>query len=185
MRDRMKLASGLTCLLRQPEPADANRIYQAVEASRAELSEWMPWCTPSYSQADASQWIDISIQGWRAGTDYHLSIMDESDLLYLGICGLHHIDKQRRSASLGYWVRTGYTGQGIATAAAMQLVKFAFTELDLMRVEILAGRENHPSQRVLEKLGATREGVLRNGLMQYGQPIEAIMYSLIPTDLDS
>jgi ribosomal-protein-serine acetyltransferase len=42
---------------------------------------------------------------------------------------------------------------------------------------------NVHSQRVAEKIGATREGILRNRLTLGGKQVDAVMYSLIPEDL--
>ena len=54
--------------------------------------------------------------------------------------------------------------------------------LHLVRIEIVMSVDNVPSQRVAEKLGAAREGILRNRLIQREGVSDAIMYSLTPRD---
>src|SRR5712691_5832046 len=83
-----------------------------------------------------------------------------------------------RFGNLGYWVRTSATGRGVARAAVRQLADFAFRNTELVRLEIVCAVGNQRSQRVAERAGAVREGVLRDRLLLHGQAVDAIMYSL-------
>lgn len=87
-----------------------------------------------------------------------------------------------RFANLGYWVRTSRTQQGIATAVVPMIVKFGFDNLNLHRMEIVVAVANLPSQRVAEKAGAFREGLLRQRLFVHGQISDAFIFSFMPAD---
>ena len=76
-------------------------------------------------------------------------------------------------------MRTAWTGRGVATAAARLAVRFAFEELGLIRLEITVALRNSASQRVAEKVGAVREGLLRKRLFINGQSEDALIYSLL------
>jgi len=65
------------------------------------------------------------------------------------------------------------------------VARFGFDELKLRRIEIVAAINNKASQRVAEKAGATREGILRNRLVVRDKVYDAVMFSLIPGDLTS
>ncbi|MEK6223196.1 MAG: GNAT family N-acetyltransferase, partial [Chloroflexota bacterium] len=84
--------------------------------------------------------------------------------------------------NLGYQVRTSRLGEGIATEAAKLVVRYGFEKLMFQRIEIVVRIDNVSSQKVAEKLGAVREGLLRNRLQINGTPWDAYMYSLIPND---
>jgi RimJ/RimL family protein N-acetyltransferase len=86
-------------------------------------------------------------------------------------------------ANLGYWVRTSATGHGVATTATRLAARFGFEELGMQRIEIVAALDNIPSQRVAEKSGAKREGVLRRRLLIRGESLDAVLFSLVPEDL--
>lgn len=73
-------------------------------------------------------------------------------------------------------------GQGIAVQAVTQLVDWTYAHTNLDRLEILCATENVRSQRVAEKVGATREGVLRRRLVLNAETHDAIVYSLIRDD---
>ena len=63
-------------------------------------------------------------------------------------------------ANLGYWVRSSRAGRGVATTATLLTARFGLQTLALQRIEILAAVGNRASQRVAEKAGAKKEGVL-------------------------
>lgn len=95
-----------------------------------------------------------------------------------------HIESSHLFANLYYRVRKSQAGKGIAPAAVPQLAQFAF-KTGLQRVEIVVATGNAPSLRVAEKVGAVREGLLRNRIRVGSQVHDAIMFSLIPNDLNS
>ncbi len=87
--------------------------------------------------------------------------------------------KDDRLAKLGYWIRSSATGRGAAPAAVLLARDWAFRETGLNRLEIVCAFGNTRSRRVAEKVGATREGVLRRRLLLPSGPSDAIMYSLL------
>ncbi len=69
------------------------------------------------------------------------------------------------------------------TRAVAIISRWAFQSIGLIRVEILAPVVNAASQRVAEKAGFSREGVLRSYRNIAGEQTDLIMYSLIASDL--
>jgi len=167
-------------VLRAHTPADVVPLWEAVRESEAELSPWMPWCHESYEQEEMARWVGLCAESRSSREMFEFVIAEVADGRVVGACGLNQVDWQNRRANLGYWVRTTATGRGVATAAAGILARYGFAELGLMRAEVLVATGNAASQRVAVKLGATREGVLRNRLWLDGRPHDAVAYSLIP-----
>jgi len=180
MRQSCILADGTKFWLRPPTPKDISLLYEAAHSSRDELAPWMPWCHSNYSRTDTETWVQETFE---SNSQYPFLLLDESETHCLGTCGLNDINERHRCANLGYWVRTSHIGLGIATAATAHVANFGFAELELLRVEIVAALGNHASQRVAEKVGATREGILRNGLVHGEHAVDAVLFSLIPADL--
>ncbi|XP_057760695.1 uncharacterized protein LOC130981078 [Arachis stenosperma] len=94
-------------------------------------------------------------------------------------------DKAReKSAELGYVLGSNYWGKGIVTEAVKQAIKAAFIEFPYLdRVEALVDVENLGSQRVLEKAGFQREGLLRKYLVRKGKSRDTFMFSVLLSDL--
>jgi RimJ/RimL family protein N-acetyltransferase len=160
-----------------------DELLAATRASTREVYPWLEWCKPGYSLQDTDAWIRYQREMWAGGREYHFIILDTDTRAVLGGIGLNHIHPIDRFANLGYWVRTSETGKGIATAAVRLAAQFAFKETTLLRVEIVVNVANHPSQRVAEKAGAHKEGLLRNRIFMHGATHDALLYSLIAEDL--
>ena len=182
MEKEPQLTSGAV-LIRPYRLSDVDDHYEAVRESVAELSVWMWWCHSDYSIEECREWIESRAEAWEKGTGYDFAIVDSRDGFFLGGCGFANRSRTNRIAELGYWVRTSRTRQGAATVATLLLARFGFTELKLNRIEIVIATENKVSQRVAEKVGATREGILRNRLIVRDRTYDAVMFSLIPQDL--
>ena len=143
----------------------------------------MPWAHRNYSIKESREWLKKRPGEWKKGISYDFAIFDAKDEIYLGGCGINGIEHVYKNANLGYWVRTNRTGRGVATAVTLLLARWAFKELKLNRVEIVVATDNQRSLRVAEKVGAKREGILRNRLTIRDKVHDAVMHSLIPGDI--
>ena len=161
---------------------DLPDLMEAVHESVDEIMPWMTWCTPDYNEKVARPWLATLPGAWEAGTQYALAITDAQTGRFLGGTGLNHINYAYRLANVGYWVRTSATGQGVATRAARLVGEFGVRQVGLLRAEIVVAVGNKASQRVAEKCGAKREGVLRNRLIVREKVLDAVMHSLTPQD---
>ncbi|KAL6637562.1 hypothetical protein ACP70R_025134 [Stipagrostis hirtigluma subsp. patula] len=94
-------------------------------------------------------------------------------------------DGRRFRASVGYRVARDHWGRGVATRAVRAAAEAVFAAWPwLLRLEAVADVENPASQRVLEKAGFVREGVLRKYIVLKGRPRDMVMFSLVDTDRD-
>ena len=182
MKKDIQLTNG-SLVLRPCLPSDVDAMYEAVRESITELSVWMPWWLTEYSVEECRTWIASQYKRWGKGDSYSFAIIDAIDNYLLGGCGLTNKDIPLRIAELAYWVRTSRTGHGIATAAGAILAHFGFSQLELKRIEIVTAVDNVGSQRVAEKLGAFREGILRDRILVGSETRDAVMFSLIIQDV--
>jgi RimJ/RimL family protein N-acetyltransferase len=97
-------------------------------------------------------------QAWRDGRFYHFAVIEKGSNLALGIVGLNR--ERGDSPELHYWIRTDHAGRGLATEASRALIEWARHELRAPRLTLWAGRDNHASRRVAEKLGFVHVGPL-------------------------
>ncbi|KAI3441973.1 N-acetyltransferase domain-containing protein [Psidium guajava] len=90
---------------------------------------------------------------------------------------------ERCRAHVGYAVGAEFWGRGFATAALRMAARRAFDEMpELMRLEAFVEAENGGSQRVLEKVGFVKEGLLRKYGICKGEVRDMYVYSLLSTD---
>jgi RimJ/RimL family protein N-acetyltransferase len=170
-------------LIRPYRSGDAGAIYEAVRESIPDLSLWVAWCHAYYSIDEAKFFLKMQAEWWKEGRVYNFAVTYVEDGAFLGGCVLNRIDRTNRFANLSYWVRSSRIRQGVASAGSLLVARFGFEELGLNRIEIVAATSNFASLRVAEKLGATREGILRNRITVRDKVHDAVMFSLIPEDL--
>jgi RimJ/RimL family protein N-acetyltransferase len=170
-------------LIRPLEQADRDAVFAAVRESITEVSAWLPWCHPAYMPQETSAFIESTRSAWAQESSFNFGIFETQGGGYLGGISVNHIVRQNRMANVGYWVRTGATKRGVASAAVRLAAQFAFEDLGLSRIEIAAIPENLASRRVAEKAGAKLEAIARNRIVMHGQAYPAALYSLLPADM--
>lgn len=175
--------SGGGILIRPHAACDIAPMYAAVIESIASVGRWMSWCHEGYSLGDAQTWYERCAKAWDTDGDREFGIFDTETDAVLGCVGINQINRVNRFANMGYWVRSTHAGRGIATTAARLAAGFAFANLGLARIEIVALPDNLASRRVAEKLGARFECIARNRLQFGDETRDAAMYSLVPADL--
>jgi len=167
-----------TVSIRRFRMEDVPHLFTAIRESSPELCRWMTWCRSDYSLEDTAAFVARRDAQWQLGEEYSFVIYDLENDDLLGSAGLSRVDQIHRFANLGYWVRSGRTGRGIASAAVRMVGEFALKELGLNRVEIIVPSENLASIRVAEKVGAKLEGVLMRRIVLGRRPQDALSYSL-------
>ncbi|KZV56271.1 hypothetical protein F511_00268 [Dorcoceras hygrometricum] len=92
-------------------------------------------------------------------------------------------DKTEGRAELGYVLAFEHWGKGIVTRAVKMVASNIFKEWpELKRLQALVDVENKGSQRVLEKAGFVREGVLRQYVIRKGRCIDVVVFSILSTE---
>lgn len=88
-------------------------------------------------------------------------------------------DPTHNVGDIGYIIGKEHRGAGYAEEAARELLRFAFEDIELHRVYATCWRSNERSAHILEKLGFTREGVLREHALKWGKYEDDVYYGLL------
>lgn len=102
-----------------------------------------------YTEAQANEWID-------GLPDNEEVFAIEKDARLIGLCGLMKTNDE--VAEIGYWIGKQWWGDGLATEAAAELIRYAFRTLKIARITCCHYEDNPASRRVIEKLGFTETG---------------------------
>ncbi len=151
-------------VLRLPTITDAQMLNRAITASQKELALWMDWAVNPQTLNQTRAFCQESRAVWQAGTALNVLMIEKVSGQIVGASGYPRLDWSVPSFEIGYWCRTDRVGLGYATEATWALSRFAFETLDACRVEVRMDDRNVGSWRVAERLGFTREGLLRNEL---------------------
>jgi RimJ/RimL family protein N-acetyltransferase len=126
-------------------------------------------------------WLDRYEAGRRDGTREAFAVVDD-DGGFLGMAMAVDIDREAREVELGYIVAPAARGRGVATAALDELTRWAFAELDALRITLIIDVENRASARVAERCGYVLEGVMRSSYLKDDLRIDAGLWSRLPSD---
>ena len=138
-----------------------------------EIPRWTAVPSP-YTEADARQWLE-------SDEEESFAVVDKASDELLGSIGVRYLDGG--IGEVGYWVKREARGRGVATRALGLIARWALVDKGLGRFQLRADVANEASQRVAEKAGFVREGVLRSALAFKGERRDVVMYSLVPDDL--
>jgi RimJ/RimL family protein N-acetyltransferase len=181
MFNSLNLTDGVISL-RAFQQDDAAPLYRAALESLTDLIPWMSWAHPDYRESEMDEYVRIVRRNWEMCTQYAFAIADLHDGSMLGAASLSHIHPVYNFCNLGYWIRSSRRGNGLAGRAARLAAKFAFEQVGLIRVEVVVAVKNGASLKVAEKIGAHREGILRNRIIVREAVHDAVMFSFVPID---
>jgi len=98
----------------------------------------------------------------------------------IGNLGLHAINETHGRATLGIAIgEKGFWSRGYGAEAIRRVLRYAFTELGLRRVDLHIDEDNLRGIRCYEKCGFAREGLLRAHRLRHGQPVNAVSMAVL------
>lgn len=136
------------------------------------------------SVEDLEAIYDQSITNYERGVEHPFIVFDKVENEYVGTTRFLNISREYRNLEIGWtWYLPKVWNTRVNTECKYLLLRYCFEELDMLRVGFKADRRNVRSDRAILRLGAHREGVLRQyGIMQDGYIRDANIYSIIDSE---
>jgi RimJ/RimL family protein N-acetyltransferase len=103
----------------------------------------------------------------------------QSEEKIVGNITVKEINRRMLTAELGYGIAPEARGNGYATAAVRLVTQRAFGESPLRKLIAYVHEDNVASRRVLEKVGYTAEGLLREHYLINGMPVSEVIYGIL------
>ena len=163
-------------LLRPFTDADVPAVTAACRDP--EIQRWIPVPSP-YGEDDARTFVARCREGWHDRDAWNFAIVEATSGDLVGSISVRLVES---NGQVGYWIKPEARGGGIATRALRLLSGWAFEELGLERLQLIVEPENVASQRVAERAGFTREGLLRSYMPFRDRRRDFFMYSLLPEE---
>ena len=127
------------------------------------------------------RWLARYDAGREDGSAEGFAAVDD-DGTFLGLALAPEIDREAAELELGYIVAPAARGRGVATAMLRELTSWAFSEAGALRIVLIIDVGNPASERVAERCGYVREGVMRSLHLKQRIRIDAALWSRLPTD---
>jgi ribosomal-protein-alanine N-acetyltransferase len=170
--------------LRLPQHSDYRAWSQLRSDSRDFLVPWEPtWAEDHLTRKAFTNRVYWASRAEAGTTALPLFLIRRNDDVLLGAVTLDNIRRgPAQAGTLGYWVGEHFARQGYMREALRAVVHYAFTELDLSRIEAACLPENAASRGVLEKSGFKYEGVAQSYLQINGRWRNHVLYACLRTD---
>ncbi|MCC9017310.1 GNAT family N-acetyltransferase [Flavobacterium lipolyticum] len=136
------------------------------------------------NEKDFKNYIQNTLQQKAAGLCYPFLIIDKTTNRVAGSTRYGYLNHASQKCEIGWtWYGEKFQGTGLNKACKFELLNFGFEVIQFRRIQLSADLENKKSQRAIEKLGATKEGLFRNNYIDSeGKSKDDVYYSIIPED---
>lgn len=156
--------------IRPQELFDAERFFEIISHTKLEFIE-----VPIKTLEEEKYFLRLNEAKRKANFEHNYSVLYFGKLV--GACGLR-IDQHRPwVGEIGYFIEEGYQSKGIATEAVRQLERVGFEQLDLQRITILMDVRNLASERVAQKCGYQKEGIMKKVHRVGGDYYDCFLYA--------
>ena len=141
-----------------------NRHMSVAYHSLDEVQEQLDWYNEIY-KTGAGIW-------WAFSKKENLAVV-------VGNGGLNNYKPADKCIELGYWILPEEQGRGYASEAIRSICAYAFTTMDVHRIEAIVEGENNASMQLLTKLGFAHEGARKECELKNGRYIDLHYFALL------
>ena len=162
-------------VIRKVSNADISAIFAILK--KQSVLQWLSIDTPE-SEDDIKKQVKFAQMDWTAnlGLSYSIFFMDT----LIGAINLYNIRWHHARAEIGIWLDDAYWGKGYGTLVMKTIIRFAYHELDLNRIEAHIYPDNIASIKLFEKVGFKLEGFCEDYVKDMdGFFREVVQYALI------
>jgi N-acetyltransferase len=166
--------------LRPIQMGDVEGIFRAAQYPEI----WEHMSDLLLTKEAVQHYVEKAIQEREAGLSYKFVIIHKESQQIIGSTSFLDIATAHKRLEIGAtWLQPRFWKTNSNTICKYLLLHYCFEDRELNRVQIKTGHENHRSQKAIERLGATKEGYLRNHMIQKdGKIRHTVIYSIIKED---
>ncbi|MEK9642693.1 MAG: GNAT family protein [Paracoccaceae bacterium] len=171
-------------LLRPPAKRDFHEWAKLRYESRAFLKPWDPtWARDHLTRQSFARRVDWAQKAINDDAAYPMFLFQKSDGLLLGAITLDNVRRgPSQVGTIGYWMGEKFARQGFMQEALLGMVRFAFEQVNISRLESACLPENVASRGVLEKCGFKYEGVAQAYIQINGRWRTHVLYAQLRND---
>ncbi|NLJ85885.1 MAG: GNAT family N-acetyltransferase [Firmicutes bacterium] len=136
-----------------------------------------------YEDGVAEEWISRQREPFDRGEVIALAATLKPEGTFIGCVSLG-VNKKNHWAELGYWIGKPHWNKGYCTEAAGALMDYGFRVLELNRIQARHLASNPASGRVMQKLGMSYEGTLRQVVFLRGSYEDLAVYAILRDEND-
>lgn len=167
-------------LLRKIESDDLDDLFELL--SDPEVTHHMTWEVNKTKEETLNNFIKVVIERYEKGQSVDWAIVHKESKKVIGNCAFIGWSNKHSRAEIGYVLNKHYWGQGFATEALKELIRFGFEVIGLNRIEGGCDIDNIGSENVMLKVGMKFEGILRKNEFIKGEFRDTKIFSILKED---
>lgn len=145
-------------ILRKFTAADISNVYAGLSHPRVIKYYGVSFHTLEATQEQMDWFANLE----KNDTGIWWAVCDKNTLTFYGGGGLNALDSKHRKAEIGFWLLPEYWGRGYMQEAMNAIIKYAFEELNLHRIEGYVDHDNANCKKGLAKMNFQYEGTMRD-----------------------
>lgn len=136
------------------------------------------------TREDVEAWVQHALNGAKSGRIISFVTIEKATGTVVGATSFRDIEPDHHTAEIGgTWIGLRWQRTAINSEAKYLMLRYLFDTLGWQRAWFKTDVLNVKSQRAIERLGATREGVMRkNMIVQHGRQRDSVLYAIIDDD---
>ena len=155
----------------------SSKLYNIIDVNRDNFSQFMAWPKFVSNEADTSNFLDnCSIEHQKDITKTYVILLDNNPV---GLLSFNRIDKNNKTAYIGYWLDSRAEGKGVMTQAIQALTHYYASQKIIKRFVIKCSVDNPKSNAVAKRCGFSYEGTLKQAEYLNGIYHDQNIYGLI------
>lgn len=160
--------------------ADASALSDLVQDNIGYLNQYLPKVVTLSTVEACADHLRYLVKASKQAELFEWHIFSDDKLC--GAIRLNKIEMSNHKASIGYYVGESFQGKGLASASVRAVLGYCFDKLGFNRIELQCTSTNLASQQVAQRLGFTREGMLRQAELLNGAYVDHFVYGLLKQD---
>ena len=167
-------------ILDKLHPTDSNQLYQFMVDNKERLKLFFPVTLEMNSSLEKTEiYISIKNKEIDEKTNFTLAIRDKSNQQIAGLIIIKKIDWEIKQAEFAYCIGSELEGKGLTSFAVKKMLNFAFEDLGLKIIQIIAHKTNLGSVKVAKNNGFIWQRTLQNEFTPTdGAPLDMELYEL-------
>jgi [ribosomal protein S5]-alanine N-acetyltransferase len=169
-------------VLRKITLSDADDVFEY--ASDNNVSKYTTW-ESHITKEDTLAFLNVVIKKYENNQPSEWGIIYKETNKFIGTCGWVYWNVAHNRAEIGYVLSREFWNKGVMSEVVKQIINFGFNNMNLNRIEARCVIENGGSERVMQKVGMTHEGIIREQMLVKGNYLSVNMYSILKKEWDS
>ncbi len=158
------------CVVRRFRENEGAVFNELIYQNRDHLQDHFPQLVGDISATveDTEIFVRERIAGWLLQNDYAFGIWSNETTKLIGYVHLFEINWEVPSAEISFFIDKDQKKKGLMTEVMARIIRFGFKQLELEKIYLRTLSDNFDCQRLVRRVGFSREGDLRNEFRKPG-----------------